>query len=183
MKKNLTAKVRRTSFTRLSSDALSTFAHGVVTATKGVEAYKPFTELTAELETAVNKLDILLAERYNAGKLEAQKRIIAVDAVLQILQQYAIQMDAAAKSDLDYIVNAGFQVIAGGGAHRPVLLQVPNIKSLKSTAVPGQIEILLAECRGARSFAFEFSYDNGTVWHNGTYSSKKTQSFYRRYQR
>jgi hypothetical protein len=109
--------------------------------------------------------------------LDTQKRTLAVDAVLDKLQRISLMLEANSGGNADFIVNAGFQCIEGAGAHRAVLLDVPTITALKATLVPGQIQVVLAECRGARSFAFEFSYDKGTVWHNGTYSSKLRNKF------
>jgi hypothetical protein len=177
MKITVLPKVKRSSFTRLSASGLSEFTHGVVNATKGIEAYKIIETPVNDLTTALKNLDTINAERFNAGKLDTQKRNIAVSAVLEHLQQIARMLEAHANGSADFLVNAGFQCIAGGGAHRPVQLSVPVITQLRPTLVPSQIEVNLAKCRGARSFAFEFSYDNGTVWHNGAYASKLRNKF------
>jgi hypothetical protein len=177
MKKNILPKVSRTSFTRLSAPKLSEFAHGVITATQRVAVYALIETQVADLITGVEKLDSLNAERFNSGRLDTQMRAIAARQVLDVLQKIALLLEANSNGNADFIVKAGFQCVAGGGAHRPIQLEVPTITLLSPTLVPGQIEIHVAECRGARSFAFEFSYDHGNVWHNGSYATKHRNKF------
>jgi hypothetical protein len=177
MTSQILPKVKRTSFTRLNNTETSEYAHIVLTKTKGNDAYAVIRALVDELDTDVQRLDGLNAERYNAGKNDTQKRIIAREAVVDTLQKIALVLEANANGNAALLVDAGFTCITGKGAHRPVQLEVPVITKLSPTMVPGQVKVHLAECRGARSFAFEFSYDNGTAWHNGSYSSKQRNTF------
>jgi hypothetical protein len=177
MKRNILPKVKRTAFTRLNPTRLSEFAHNVLTQTKGVEVYKMVETVVAELEAAVQALDNLIVERYNSGRLDTQRRMIAVNEVHDFLQKTVLLLEANANGNPDFLVNAGFECILSSAAHRITQLSVPVITTVSPTLVPGQIELLLAECRGARSFAFEFSYDKGVEWQNGVYSSKLRNRF------
>lgn len=152
---------------------LDRFAQTVLKNMTGNPAFASIKSLIdTDLNNAVQAYSAALIANETGGKPATAAKNAARATLIGILDVVARHVDLIADGDEAVILGTGFE--AGDAAHHiPKEISKAAIVSAKRGEAPCEAILEMAALPAAELFAVEWSVDNGQVWHNGTYSSRR----------
>lgn len=167
--KNL--KVRRSSWRDLRQDALPAYTENVLNKTANNPAYHPLQALLNTLSSLNQTYADCLAAAMGRERAAVAYKNEIKSQLYGTLEEVAVGLEANAKGDEMYILNAGMELHRSRTNHTGQLM--PPVKLSAAPGLSGQAELRFLCPRGQRTqvetFAVEWQAVGEAAWHNGTY--------------
>lgn len=163
-------------FKRMNPTELLSFSFAVKTNLSSKARYTSLQALTNELNNACDAFTVAEAAAKEGGATERILRDAKMVDMRAVLEKIALQLDMMANEPPDEttILDAGYQIQGVPGARTRTPLGRAEILSIKRGKKSGSIQGKCRPMPGVTKFSLEWSDDNGTHWHNGTYSQGST---------
>jgi hypothetical protein len=164
--------VKRTAYKLLKQDALASFADNVFTRMSTMPEYQQFTAAVAVLGEKLNLYKESLAQAVNGGIDRITAKNDRQADVFKALDTIGDALNASYTGSDMWIVNTGME-LQRERSSTSIPLDPPFDLRVTTGGSAGEISLSfrVAERKRILNNAIEYSFDGGTTWKNGKYTS------------
>lgn len=166
-------KVLRREYALLQQAELASFAANIVRRTLDAAAYAPVKPQVTALHLALQTYTEALADNRRTGTAQTVAKDRAKAALLAALNELASAIEQQAGDDPLYIVQAGFSRWKERVDYAGPVLPPVNLRA-SGTGRRGEVRLSFDRPQPTlvRSYAMQYSADNGATWKNGAYAQR-----------